>query len=353
MGLNPTFTLYTGDKRKKIPDVLHQNITSITITDKKGNEVDELSIDLAGDYNQDSSKVDLVSVNTVIEAWLGYSDAGSLYNCGTYTINSVTQRKGTAKISATSLDLTLSLKQKRTRAFKSVTIKYILQSIAKYHGLKIKTDINTTIKYLAQTSESDLNLLQRLSKTYNAIFAIKNKTIIFIKEEESLPVFLISSYDCIDFEFSINHTDSYNSVRASWRDTKHGVQKTITIGDEEPTLSITGHFQGEEEARANALSSLLAANSSNITGRITLEGFNIPAGSIVLLQGFGYQDQNTFIADTVEHSMSTSSGYIISVYLSLKITEEDINTKRETIETIKIKRKKRVDHLKHRKIPAK
>jgi hypothetical protein len=348
MGLTPTFLLYMGDKKTLLDEKLTNSITSLAVKDNARNEVDELTIEIVGDYNQTPKNKDLLGINTTIEVWLGYKETGC-YNCGSYAINAIEQKKGKTRISATSCDFTLSLKEKRNRSFKDISIKKIVETIAKFHNLKVKCDLTQNIKYFSQTNESDLNLLKRLSETYNALFSIKYKTILFLEKEETLPVFEIFESECIDWSFNINHVESYQSVKASWRDTKRGLHKNIQIGDQEPTLIINGQFASEDEARSTALSRLLSANGNNITGNISIVGQNIIAGSIIILHGFGYYDQNVFIAESVDHQLDVN-GYILTIDLKLNVDKDDLNSEKITIEAKKAKRKKRVDTLRKRKV---
>jgi len=284
-----------------------EEIVSIEYNDRIEDHADNLIVEFEG---ANSFKED-----DTVECWLGYIESG-LYYVGSFVVNEVLNKKFTTAISATALDFSLSLKEKKNRSFTNVTIKQLVEKIAKEHHLDVKTDSQLFMKYIAQTHESDLNFLQRIAKIHNLVFSIKNKKIIMI-EKEILPVFRIEEHECSDYSFRRSKREKYNSVEILWHDTKSHSTKKVKIGDDEPTLKISRRFTNEVEARAVALSELKKTNGKTISGSISIWGQNIIAGGIINLDGFKQMDDNTYIAKEVSHRFE-EGGYNMMIEFELK-----------------------------------
>jgi len=177
--------------------------------------------------------------------------------------------------------------------------------------LQYKCDIDFTFKHLAQTDESDLNLLVRLAKQLNAQFNIKNNKIIFIKtkqENENLPKFTIDIKEVINYSIKHNAKTIYNSVRVTYHDTKENKQKEVIYENGEPQFIIQDSFKNEAEAYKTAKSYYEMLNKGSITGNVSIPGKEIRAGGILTLTGFG-EDDGEYSIKRVTHNLS-SSGYI-------------------------------------------
>lgn len=326
--VTPDFKLQIN--KQDISEQTKSEIVSIEFNDRFENEADNLIVEFADIYSFEE--------DDTIDCWLGYKESG-LYYIGSFVVNEVLNKKFTTSISATSLDFSLTMKEKKNRSFKNITMKQLIEKIAKEHNLSVKTDSQFSIKYIAQTNESDLNFLQRVAKIYDLVFSIKNKTIIMIKEEEILPAFYIEERECSDYDFRRSKREKYNSVEISWHDTKSHSTKKVMIGEDEPTLKISKRFSNEAEARAVALSELKKTNGKTISGSISMYGQNIIAGGLLDIDGFGEMDYDIFIAKEVSHRID-ENGYNITIQFEIKPNEELFITDTNETKDIKKSRKK-------------
>ncbi len=326
--VTPDFKLQIN--KQDISEEVKSEIMTIEFNDRFENEADNLIIEFADLYSFEE--------DDTVDCWIGYKESG-LYYVGSFVINEVLNKKFTTSISATSFDFSLSMKEKKNRSFKNVTTKQIVEKIAKEHEFSVKIDSSLFVKYIAQTNESDLNFLQRVAKVYDLVFSIKNKTIIMIKEEETLPAFYIDERECSDYDFRRSKREKYNSVEISWHDTKSHSTKKVMIGEDEPTLKISKRFSNEAEARAVALSELKKTNGKTISGTISTYGQNIIAGGLLDIDGFGEMDYDIFIAKEVSHRID-ENGYNMTIQFELKPDEELFITDTDETKDIKKSRKK-------------
>ena len=90
------------------------------------------------------------------------------------------KNQNSLRVRATSTNFTTEIKKKRNRSYENITLCDLIKKIADRNSLKFRCDFSDVFfKHLAQTDESDLNLLNRIAQMYNATFNIKNDTLIF------------------------------------------------------------------------------------------------------------------------------------------------------------------------------
>jgi len=298
---------------KDITEVLLKNSAKITFKDEDGVVADELSIEALGDFKRPKYEDEL-------KLWLGYKESG-LYYCGLFIVQTSTKNRHSINITATGANFTSELKKKRNKSYEKMSLADIAREIAKRYSLNTKSDFSDAyVQHLSQSNESDLHLLNRLANEYNAIFSIKNNTLIFkkrIKEDkkaEDLPVFEVKESECESWEIKHSNRTLYKSCKAIWHDTKENKTKEIIVGSGEPELILKGSFKNEAEAKTKAEARLQTANRGIVSGNLTIYGQNIRAGGILKLIGFG-SDNGDYTIKSVEHTLD-ESGY--SVYVEFE-----------------------------------
>lgn len=148
-------------------------LISISLTDNRGLEADQLDISLSDHDGQ----LAIPPKGAQVELWLGWSDTGLVYK-GSYLVDE-TEHSGapdTLSIRARSVDLSSALSRKRERSWHDVTLGDIIHTIAEAYSLKPVIDRVLAALPLAhqdQSNESDANLLSRLAQDHDAIATIK------------------------------------------------------------------------------------------------------------------------------------------------------------------------------------
>jgi len=283
---------------KDVTETIQKNLISLSLIDEIGISADEVTIKVRNDFKRPNYGDEL-------KVWI----QDKYY--GIYIIQTTTRTQSDLTIKATATNFTNSLKKKKNRSFENIKVCEIIAKIAVENNLQYKCDIDFTFKHLAQTDESDLNLLVRLAKQLNAQFNIKNNKIIFIKtkqENENLPKFTIDIKEVINYSIKHNAKTIYNSVRVTYHDTKENKQKEVIYGNGEPQFIIQDSFKNEAEAYKTAKSYYEMLNKGSITGNVSIPGKEIRAGGILTLTGFG-KDDGEYSIKRVTHNLS-SSGYI-------------------------------------------
>ncbi len=288
---------------------LQNDLSYISFSDEDGNQSDEITLKVAGNFARPK-------YHDEIKLWLGYEKVGLFY-CGVFKVQSTERDKYSLSICATGADFSSALKQKRDTSYEKVSLKDVARIVANRHELKLKSDFEDMLMpHLSQTNESDLHMMKRLAKDYNALFSIKNGTLVFLKRikenmaSDKLPVFEIDASECDSY--SIKHSDKtiYGACEASWHDTKENKTLSITVGNGTPVLKLKGNFKTPAEAKAKAEAKLQSANRGSKSGSLSMYGKEIYAGCMLQLTGAG-EDDGEYSIKSVNHTFD--SGWQMSI----------------------------------------
>ena len=298
--MTPIFKIEVNGK--DITAQLKKNSVSISFSDEDGNQSDEIVIKAAGDFTRPKYEDE-------IKLWLGYAES-ALFYCGLFRVQNTTKDKYSISINASGANFSAELKQKRDTSYEKVSLKDVAQIVAERHSLKLKSDFDDMfVQHLRQTNESDLHMMKRLSNDYNAIFSIKNDTLIFLKRikenkvSDALPIFEIDASECDGYPpIKRSNKTYYLSCMASWHDTKENVVQSVTVGSGNPVLKIKGQYKSAAEATKKAEAKLQIANRGIKSGTLSTYGREIYAGGMLKLTGVG-EDDGEYTIKSVNHSL--------------------------------------------------
>lgn len=153
---------------------VEKRLISLSMTDKRGTEADELLLTLS-DHD---AALPLPTDGSEIRLWLAMPDTGDMIDKGTFTIDQA-EHSGTPdqlQIRAKSADFKSSLKVKRSDSYHQHKLGKIASSVAKRHDLILSIDATVAammIDHVDQNRENDINLLTRLCDDHDLICTIK------------------------------------------------------------------------------------------------------------------------------------------------------------------------------------
>lgn len=294
-----------------VTDQLNNETSEITFNDEDGTVSDEITLKVEGLHKRPKKDDEL-------KLWLGTKQTGLFY-CGLFKVSRTPVSYGEENflhITATAVDFSKNLKVKRSQTYENCSVKQVCQIIASRHGLTLKSDFDEIfILHLEQTMESDLHFLKRIAEEYNALFSIKNNTLVFVKrvkdgkKSDALPRFALEIKDINNARIEPTNKTSYNSCKAVWRDIKSNTQKSITVGDGEPIFMLRDNYENEADAKAKAEAALQRANSGTKEGSVKCDGFEIYAGAILVLTGT-LEDDDEYHIKRVDHIVNKSGWHI-------------------------------------------
>ena len=300
----PYFELIANGQDKSVQ--IAKNLVSISFKDEANSKSDEITIKVAGEFKRPSYEDE-------IKLSFGYLDDNEIFNCGLFVVQTTTKdNDNVLSITATGADFSSTLKEKQNKTFEGVSVGQIVADIASKNGLKSNTDFDDIyVLSLAQSDESDLHFLNKLAKQQNAIFNIKNQTLVFkkkikeAKKNDTLPIYTINKKDTLSLSIKHSSKTYYNSCKAIWQDTKLNEIRELLCGSGDPCLNYRGTFKDDADAKLKADAKLQQANQGIICGSLSVEGGAYYAGGILNLVGT-LEDDGEYQITSINHTYNNN-----------------------------------------------
>lgn len=224
----------------------------------------------------------------------------------------------TLRLTATAADMSGAIRAPRTRAWENVTLKDLVASIAGEAGLipvVAPALAGIVIRYLAQTAESDLNLLTRLARQNGAVLKPADGRLLLARrgvaetaKGEALTALALSTADMRRWNWRTGDRQKYGSAEASWSELGTARQNKVVIGEGAPRRTLRHVFGSEDEARRAAQAILDDAGRGAETGSLSMAGFypSVFAGALLSVADLRGELGGDWLATRVTHSLTTS-----------------------------------------------
>nr|WP_269136259.1 phage late control D family protein [Pseudomonas shirazica] len=310
-------------------------LMSLQLTDNRGLEADQLSITLS-DHD---GLLTIPPRGAVIRLWLGWSDTG-LVDKGSYIVDE-TEHSGAPdvlSIRARSADLRKGLKTKRERSWSTTTLGKVLRDVALGNGLTAKiagTLDDQAIHQLDQANESDANLLTRLGEDFDAVATVKAGCLVCLPAGGgktvsglSLPHITLTRRDGDQHRFLQADRNSYDGVRAYFYDVNSTKKQEAIAGSGENLKDLRHTYSDRQSALRAARAELNRLQRGSATLSYTLaKGLpDLIPELTYTLQGVKAEiDEIIWYGGNVQHSLTDSSGYTVSLELESKLPEDNVD----------------------------
>lgn len=363
----PDFMLKLDDR--DITQNFSHRLISLTMTDKRGLEADQLDILL----DDSDGLLDLPARGARLSLWLGW-EGTPLEEKGDFTIDAI-QFQGAPDaltIRGFSADFRGKLNVRREQSWHDTTIGAIVDTIAQRNQLTASVAAglaSITISHIDQSQETDAAFLSRLAERNGAFVSIKGGKIIFMKAGQAvtasgtpLSLMMIERGDGDKHLFSVADRENYSGVTAKWlqtRDPKQqnpqlsinrqsGGQQTEAlqhpnavaplartegkeqkpqerlVGSAENVFELTTVYASEEQAlrAAEAKWRALQRGTVKFSIQLALGRADLFPETPVLVNGFKRViDEQAWIISEVVHTLN-DSGFTTQLQLELNVTDE-------------------------------
>lgn len=290
-------------------------LVELSVSDVAGGQADTMSMVI----DDRDGVVALPPHQSSLRVSLGTIDQG-MVDMGTYLVDE-TEASGPVqrlRISATAADMSGPIRTPRTKAWEAATLGDMAKDIAGRAGLAplIAGPLaSIQLPYVAQTAESDMNLLTRLARQYHFTFAPKAGRLILAERGAStlptgdpVPVVTLDVSGLSDWSFTLADRGTYKSAEASWAKLGSAQINKIVVGAGDPKRVIRHVFSSEDEARRAATASLQSAATGAVRGSVTLAGFgaDLFAGGRLSLTGIRSELVGPYTITRAEHRLGTT-----------------------------------------------
>ncbi|MCX9069404.1 phage late control D family protein [Citrobacter portucalensis] len=347
---SPAFSIVI--EGKDVTTVLDTRLMSLTLTDNRGFEADQLDLEL----DDADGLIALPRRGAVIQLALGWKGQ-PLFPKGAFTVDEIEHSGAPDRLTirARSADFRETLNTRREKSWHQTTVVEVVKEIAARHNLKVALGKDLTDKaldHLDQTNESDASFLMKLARQYGAIASVKDGNLLFIRQGQGrtasgkpLPVITITRKAGDGHRFTLADRGAYTGVIASWLHTREPRKKETTsvkrrrkktTTPKEPEAKQGDYLVGTDE---NVLVlNRTYANRSNAERAAKMQWERLQRGvasfSLQLAEGradlytempvkvTGFKqpiDDAEWTITTLTHSVSPDHGFTTSMELEVKI----------------------------------
>ncbi|MBQ0341937.1 phage late control D family protein [Providencia rettgeri] len=233
--LTPAFVLAAGGAN--INSLIQGRLMSLTMTDNRGFEADQLDIEL----DDSDGQLALPKRGETLSLHLGWKNEPLIYK-GTFTVDEVEHSGVPDKLTirGRSADFRDTLNVKREQSYHQKSLGDIVRTLAERNKLKAVIDEKLDkikLAHIDQTNESDGSFLTRVAKLEGAIVAVKNGNLLFMKQGQGLtatgqPIQTMHINRSVGdgHRFSLADRGAYTGVIANWLDTREPKKKkSVTV----------------------------------------------------------------------------------------------------------------------------
>jgi len=249
-----------------LTDRIRPRLITLRLSERRGGDADQLEITL----DDSDGRLAMPREGATLSVQLGWS-AGSgvtvgLVDKGKFTVDEVEHSGPPDQITirARAADFTSAIATRREKSWHDTTLGAIVTELADRNRLTpccAPALASIAIKAMAQTRESDIALLRRLGREYDAVATVKAGALILAPTGAAttttgatIPPITIRRGDGDRHSFRIRKREEAGSVSADWHDRKGAKKKTVTVGSgtgEVKRLART--YPTEEAARRAAI----------------------------------------------------------------------------------------------------
>lgn len=299
-------------------------LLNLTVTDEAGITSDTISISLD---NRDLA-IALPRKGATLRLWLGY-EGGNLVAMGRYVVDEI-ERSGpphVLSIKGKAADMRAELKTRKTRGWQNIALGDLVRTIAAEHGLApvVSADLaGIVLPSIAQTNESDPNLLTRLARDYDAVAKPVDGRLIFVPRGEArtasgrpMATIAVSAADLNDYRVVMADRGQYAVARARWHNAATGQLVDVDIGDggDGPVYTLPRRYPDADQARAAARAKLDAVTrgAATFSGTVHPGRPELAAETMLQVSGLGAGVDGAWVVTSARHSLDKGSGYTTEV----------------------------------------
>jgi len=354
-GKSPAFNIVI--EGKDVTTTLDKRLMSVTLTDNRGFEADQLDLEL----DDADGQIVLPRRGAVIQFALGW-EGQPLFPKGAFTVDEIEHSGAPDRLTirARSADFRATLNIRREKSWHQTTVGDVIREIATRHNLKMALgqDLSgLSLDHLDQTNESDASFMMKLARQYGAIASVKSGNLLFIRQGQRrtasgkpLPIVTITRKEGDGHRFTLADRGAYTGVIASWLHTREPKKKEMTkvkrrrrkaTKPKEPEAKSGDYLVGTDE---NVLVlNRTYANRANAERAAKMQWERLQRGvasfSLQLAEGradlytempvkvSGFKqpiDDAEWTITTLTHTVGPDNGFTTSMDLEVKIDEFEI-----------------------------
>jgi phage protein D len=309
---------------KDLTDRMRPRLVSLSISEKRGDEADQLDIVL----DDTDGLLAIPPEGALLRLQLGWKQGRDvtpgLIDKGSYKVDDVTHSgpPDQIRIRARAADFTSEIRNRREQSWKDTTLGAVLGEVAGRNGLTLRCAADLAaiaLPAISQSRESDIAFLRRLGKENDAVATIKGGHLIFARKGAgtttggtALPTLTLTRSSGDGHNWQRQKRDGQKGVTASWHDRKGAKRKTVTVGQADGAKKLRKVWPDETSARraAHAEHSRLQRAPATLDIELALGRADAYPECRVTASGFKQEiDATTWLITEVTHRLDNRDGF--------------------------------------------
>lgn len=312
-----------------ITNKINERLITLNLTDGVGYESDTLEICLADD--EPTNQIQMPETGAEIELFMGYDFITQ--RMGLFVVDEVELSgwpgqmniRARAAIYDQSKGGKKDLQTQKSRSWTSGT-KFgdMIKRIADEHGMEYaisQSIAGIALPHIDQADESDLNLMLRVAKKYDAVVKPSGGKITVTKRGEGktasgeeLPTITLDASQCTAYRLTSQKRENAGTVVARYRLTKKGSNYEVKVGEGEPVKRIGKAYPTQAQALDAAKAELARRSRNQVTVAVSMPGDpTIAAECKLVLTGFRTGIDGEWLITRADHRFDPSNGYTCDV----------------------------------------
>lgn len=325
----PAFRISAGGA--DVTRIVEQHLVRLRLSSTSDRTSDTLELEISDSNNRLAAP----TTERELKVSLGYRDS-RLVDMGVYFHSESEIQLAPARliVRATAADFRSrsSLKAPKRRSWDDVALGSLVRAIAAEHGYTARVHsrlAGIVIPHIDQTAESDLHLLRRLARQYDATTKALAGHLIFEPRgigrsagtDQALPIVVYApgqraadGQSVLSARYTVKGRPRYSSVVATYQDVAAGKLAHVKAGGGEPTYQIREPFpdrpQAEDAARARL------TRLSRQTEELELQVPGNPllvSEAVIALEQWPSPEGSRWTVLRADHSLSKKRGYVTDV----------------------------------------
>ncbi|SLK09474.1 contractile injection system protein, VgrG/Pvc8 family [Novosphingobium mathurense] len=310
---------------KDLTERMRPRLVSLTISEKRGDEADQLDIVL----DDTDGGLAIPKEGALLRVQLGWKQGRDvtpgLIDKGSYKVDDVSHSgpPDQIRIRARAADFTSQIRNRREQSWKNTTLGAVLQDVAGRNSLTLKVAADLAaiaLPSISQSRESDVAFLRRLGRENDAVATIKDRHLIFARKGagttaggNALPTLTLTRRSGDGHNWQRQKRDGQEGVTASWHDRKGAKRKTVTVGKADNAKKLRKVYPDEVSAKRAAIAERDRLKRAPATLDLNLVLGRPDAYPECRVSASGYKDEidaTTWLVSEVTHRLDNGSGYI-------------------------------------------
>lgn len=322
--ISPDYRLVANSQ--DVTDKIRERFVSLRYTDEAGIASDMLEITLA-DHLPDSP-IELPDAGAELQLYLGYDADAELV--GLFVMDELELGGGPGELVIRARAATYdqskggktNLQTQKTRSWAAATtLGAMVQKIASEHDMQpaVSSSLaSIVLPHIDQADESDLNLLLRIGKKYDAIVKPSGGKLVLAKRGETksisgqdLPAVTVTPQDIApNWRMVMSKRETAGMVVAYYHAVKEAKRHEVQVGSGEPVHRIKQYFPSQSMALAAARAELNKRERGALTWAMSMTGgMDMQAEGKLILSGFRVGVPAEWIIKRVVHTLDAGTGW--------------------------------------------